>query len=121
MDVNWNEYAQTKTAAYITVQRRGTKKIAKRMVVVSSAESLFGQRVENMVKKARENAERREFRQGGRKKCLHGFDYRPVSRGSKVVDCAILKEMSLAAWQVLSHKALDGKAEKLEMQEQRER
>lgn len=67
------------------------------------------QSVEDMVRDARENAEPREGRQRKKKTFLHGFNFRRVFRGSEVLNCAVLRELSLTARKGLSHRALHTK------------
>lgn len=88
-------------------------------MTVSSVEPFPGQRVDDMVGSTRENAEPQESRQGGTKKCLLGFYHKRVLRGSEVVDCAVRRQMSLTARELLSHGAL--KSELYELREQKRR
>lgn len=74
---------------------------------MGSAEPFHEQRVEDMVEGPREIAEPRECRQSEKNTCMPGFYYGPVFRCYEDVDCAILKEMSLTARKVLSHRALN--------------
>lgn len=76
MDEEWNAYARAGTAIYIIVQREETRDIEEGKVIVGSAKPFYEQRVEDMVEKAKENAELRETRQVETEICLHGFYYR---------------------------------------------
>lgn len=49
-------------------------------------------RVEDVVGSARDTTEPRDSRQREKRTCLHDFCYRRVFGGSKVADCAELKE-----------------------------
>lgn len=53
-------------------------------MIVSSAKPSSGQRVKDMVERARENAKPWECGQGVRKTCLYGFYHRRVSCCSEV-------------------------------------
>lgn len=88
-------------------------------VIVGSAKPLYEQGVDDIVGKARENAEPRECRRGRRKACMHGFDCRRVFRGNAVVDCAVPREMNLTARWVLSYIGLSRKLDELEKHERR--
>lgn len=61
---------------------------------------------EGMKGSARENAKPQECRNGGRKTILHGFHHRRVVCGDEVVRSAVLREKSLTAGEVLSHRVL---------------
>lgn len=73
-----------------------------------------------MVGSARENFEPQECRQEGTKTCLHGFLNGRVFRDSKVVDSAVLEEITLTAREVLSHRVSSQKLDQLENQERRD-
>lgn len=90
-------------------------------VVVDSAEPFRGQRAEDIVERASKNAETHESPQEGEKAGVHGFYYRRVLHGNKVVDCPVLREINLTAWEVLSHNAVNRKINELENQERRVR
>lgn len=94
---------------YITSQRGETVISRKEKVIVGSAALISGRSVENMVESAREKAEHRKRRQRGRKACLHGLYFRRVFCGSKMADCAILREANVTAREVVSHRALNWK------------
>lgn len=105
MEEKWNRYARTRIATYIIVHREETRGSGKGGVIVDSTDTSLGQRVQDVVGSTRKNVKPRECRQAGRKTCLHGLYYRRVVRGSKMVDCAILRDMSLRADRMLSHRA----------------
>lgn len=82
------------------------------MMVASSTELFHGQGLKDMVCSATQTAVPRDGRQRERKTCLQGFCYTRVFRGSKAVECAVLREISFMAWKVLSHKAINRKLDK---------
>lgn len=84
----------------------GQKGSAEGEVIAGSAKPLSGQQVKDMVESAKKNSEQRGCQKRRRSTFLHGFDYRSVLCGSKVMDCAALEEMSSTARGVLSHKVL---------------
>lgn len=121
LDEKWNEYERTETGNYIIVHRTGKERSGKRKMLEGSAEPFYGQGVKNMARSARANAKPRECRKGERKTCLHGSYNRLVFRGSKVRDCAVLKEIILSALEVLSQSVLDIEVDELRKQEQSDR
>lgn len=88
-------------------------------MTVGLAESFDEHGVETMVGSARENAKSSECRPRASKTRLRGFYYRRAFPGDEVLECTVLREMSLTAREVLSHSALDTKVTKLVKQEQR--
>lgn len=76
---------------------------------VASAEPFHEQDVKDMVVSARKINEPQESQQGGKKTFLQSFSCKSVFRDNEVVDCVVLKEMSLTAQKKLSHGALDSK------------
>lgn len=60
-----------------------------------------------MVESAEENHEPRERRQRGKYSHLHGFYNTSLFRGIKIVVCAVLRETTLTAREVLSRRALN--------------
>lgn len=119
--MKWNEYARAGTASYIIVPSRGTGGSGEEKVLLGLAKPFRGQRVENMVRSATDNAQRWEFQEKGRKAGLQGFYYRRVFRITELVDCAVLKEINLTAREVLSQKALNWKVNELGKQKRRTR
>lgn len=75
-------------------------------MIVGSAKPVGRQRVKESVESARANVQPLESWQEAKMTSLHGFHYRCDFKESKVVECAVMKEMSLKARDVLSHKAL---------------
>lgn len=65
--------AQTKTATSVIESREDTRGSEDEEMIVGLPERFHEQRVEDMVRSARENAESRDCRQGRRKACLHGL------------------------------------------------
>lgn len=75
-------------------------------MIVASAEPLYEQRNENIVKSARERAEPHEFRQEERKEYRYWFFLYFVFRGSEIAERAVLTEMNFMALDVLRHRTL---------------
>lgn len=59
MNEKWDKYAQTGLSTYITVHKKGTGDLREKKTPVGSAEPFPRQLVENVIRRARENAERR--------------------------------------------------------------
>lgn len=76
------------------MHRKRTGGSEKGKVIVRSAEPFDEQGVKDIVGNARDNAEIRKCRQGGRKTFLDGFYCRRVFLGNEVVDCAPLRDMN---------------------------
>lgn len=88
---------------------------------MSSLDPFHGQRVKDLVNRAKENVELRRFGQGEWGTCLHGVYYRHVFRGSEVVSSAVMEDLNLQARGVLIHRALYWKLNEVERQEWRNR
>lgn len=81
----------------LIVHRRETEATVEGRMIVSSAESALGQRVEDTVRSARENSEPRESRQRRRETCLQNFYYRTVFCCDRVIACTVRKEINSTA------------------------
>lgn len=77
-------------------------------MIAGSAEPFLRRRAENRVQTARKNVKPQECQLGGSKTFLHGLYYTLFFLSSEEVDCAVLREMSVTAREVLSHQALNG-------------
>lgn len=86
-----------------------------------SAKKFRRRRVENTVGSTRENAELRECRHDKAKLYRYGLKCRRVFRANEVFDCAVLREMTLAARELLRHKVLDWKVDALRKREKIDR
>lgn len=117
----WNEIARTGTATKLIVNRGGTGGSGEGKVIVSSAEPLSAQRVEDIIVSARENGEPRSCRQAARKTYPYGCYYKRVIRGKEVVDCAVLRKLNSMAAEVLRQEALNSKMDELGKEEQKNR
>lgn len=72
-----------------------------------------------MVGSAKEIAESLGCRQAERNTCFHDFYYMCVCRGEEVVECTVLREIKLIAWQVSSNRALECRLDELGKQERK--
>lgn len=115
------KYARAGTVTPINVLKKGARSSGRETLIVGSAEPFCEQRVNDMARSARESAEPRKYRQGGKKTDLQGFYYSRVVRSNEVVNCAVLIEMNLTAREMLSHKAVNWKLKELRKQERRDR
>lgn len=95
------------------MHRKETEDGEKEMVILGSARPFDGQDVKELVGCATEIAEPRECSQRERKTCPHGLYFTRVFRGDEVIECAVLKELNLTAWDVLSRRASNRKLDEL--------
>lgn len=106
---------------YIPMRIGGDRKNMVRWMIAGSAERLYEQVVEDVVRSAKKNVEQRRCRQRETKTCLRGFYYMRFFRGSKLVHCSVLKKINLTAWEALSRRALNSKLDEVGSKTQRDR
>lgn len=119
MDEKRNQYARLGTATYFIVHREKTGPSGDRKVVVGSAEQFHGYGVDDVLIRAKKNAEPRECPEKRSRTRLHGLYFRPVFCVDEVVECPLLSQISVTARKMLSHRGLSDNLDRLRKQERK--